>query len=131
LVPLVIAGRGIVPGFDAEQVQGIDVLPTLASLLGVRAPAGLPGQNLLAPRETRVAISQTHWGVLPDGSRADLVSVRTPTWKLIWDSGEHYEVYNLRDDPGERHDWSIAAPEGAALARELVAWRAATPPAAA
>jgi arylsulfatase A-like enzyme len=50
-VPLIIKGPGIAPGSDAGPAQQIDLMPTILGLAGIEVPAGLPGQNLLAPRE--------------------------------------------------------------------------------
>src|SRR4030095_9960077 len=41
-VPLVLRGPGVAPGRREELAQGIDVFPTLARLLGVPPPPGLP-----------------------------------------------------------------------------------------
>lgn len=46
-VPLVFMGPGIEPGRRAEVVATVDVAPTLASLLGVRAPTDLDGRALI------------------------------------------------------------------------------------
>ena len=75
-VPLAIAGPGVAHGRRTDQVQGIDLFPTLAALLGVDVPPGLPGHNLLGAVVERPAISETD-GLANDGSRADLVAVRT------------------------------------------------------
>jgi len=42
-IPLVIAGPGVPVGEVADPVQAIDIFPTIAGLLGVPVPAGLPG----------------------------------------------------------------------------------------
>jgi len=130
-VPLVLVGPGIGPGRVREQAQGIDLFPTLAALLGVAAPPDLPGQGLLAAREPRPAISETVFGVAPDGTATRLVSLRTPAWKLIHAPAfERYELYDLARDPGEHENRFGVAPEGPALARALAEWdsRAALPP---
>src|SRR5207249_5016948 len=38
-VPLVVVGPGVSPGRVPEQVQGIDVFPTVPALLGLQPPA--------------------------------------------------------------------------------------------
>jgi arylsulfatase A-like enzyme len=53
-VPLIIKGPGIAPRTDDQPAQQIDFLPTMLTLAGIEAPAGLPGHNLLAPRDPRV-----------------------------------------------------------------------------
>ncbi|HLK12683.1 MAG TPA: sulfatase-like hydrolase/transferase [Candidatus Binatia bacterium] len=128
-VPLVIAGPGIPRGRVEAQVQGIDVFPTLAALLGVAVPPGLPGRDALAtPRAERPAVAETEFGLGAGGGTTELLALRRPPWKLIWApaSGRH-ELYDLAHDPGEHHDRFADAPEGAALAAELAGWRATAP----
>jgi arylsulfatase A-like enzyme len=128
-VPFIVAGPGVAPGRVREQVQGVDVFPTLAGLLGVWPPPGLPGQDLRAPHEPRPAFSETQGGILPDGRHAPLVSIRTDGWKLIEAPGlGHLELYDLVHDPGETVDRSDRAAEYTALRALLTAWEASTPP---
>jgi arylsulfatase A-like enzyme len=129
-VPLVIAGPGIAPGRVATQVEGIDFFPTVAALLGVPAPAGLPGRNALGGGDERPALVETHHGLARDGAWVDLVALRTPRWKLIHTPARRrWQLYDLAHDPGERTDRWGTAPEGAALAARLAGWQAAPPPA--
>jgi len=46
-VPLLLAGAGIRPGRDPEQPRHVDIAPTIARLLGERAPSGAQGRVLL------------------------------------------------------------------------------------
>jgi arylsulfatase A-like enzyme len=118
-VPLLIAGPGIAAGRVAEQVQGIDVFPTLAALLGVPAPPAAPGRNVLLDREPRPAYSEV----------GELTAIRTRGWKLIVGPGNRPpELYDLAGDAGEHRNRFGAAPEGDALAGLLAAWRATAPP---
>ena len=127
-VPLVIAGPGVRPGRVAEQAQGIDLFPTLAALLGTAPPRGLPGHDLLAARAEAPAISETLYGLMPDGATTPIVSLRTAEWKLIHAPAlGRYELYDLRRDPAEREDRFRTAPEGAALAARLAEWEATAP----
>ena len=104
-VPLVIAGPGVRPGRVAEQAQGIDLFPTLAGLLGAAPPRGLPGRDLLAAGADAPAISETLYGLMPDGATTPIVSLRTAEWKLIHAPAlGRYELYDLRRDPAERED---------------------------
>jgi len=50
-VPLIIKGPGIKPRTDDEPAQQTDFVPTILKLAGIEAPAGLPGHDLLAPRD--------------------------------------------------------------------------------
>jgi choline-sulfatase len=127
-VPFVVAGPGIASGRRAGQAQGVDLFPTLAALLGVAPPAGLPGQDLRAPREPRPAFSTTRYGIA-GGRHAELVSVRAGGWKLIQAPAIGVtEVYDLREDPGERRNLAGAAPEGNRLAALVAEWQHAIPP---
>jgi len=127
-VPLVIAGPGVRPGRVAEQAQGIDLFPTLAGLLGAAPPRGLPGHDLLAVRAEAPAISETLYGLMPDGATTPIVSLRTAEWKLIHAPAlGRYELYDLRRDPAEREDRFGSAAEGAALAARLAEWETAAP----
>jgi len=132
-VPLVIGGPIARRGRVATQAQGIDLFPTIAGLLDVRAPAGLPGRNVLegADRATERAwaISETRWGLAGDGGSTELVSIRTPAWKLIHqpETG-HFELYDLLGDPAEQDDRFGEATEGDDLVRRLADWRQRTPP---
>src|SRR5207253_8362385 len=126
-VPLVIAGPGIVPGRVAEQAQGIDVFPTVSALLGLPPPPGLEGQNLLAARAARPAISETRNAIGPHGTEIRLLSLRTPEWKLIHAPAlGRSELYDLAHDPGEDDDPFGAVPSRDALLETLEAW-ASTP----
>ncbi|HJQ84135.1 MAG TPA: sulfatase, partial [Candidatus Binatia bacterium] len=130
-VPLVVAGPSLPRGRRvAQQVEGIDLLPTVAALLGVAPPPGLPGQHLLGERTPRPAFSETRYGISPRGAETPLVSLRTAEWKLIQApaTGE-FELYDLVRDPAERENRWAHAPEAAGLAADLARWQAsATPP---
>jgi arylsulfatase A-like enzyme len=113
-------------------VQGIDVFPTLARLLGVPPPPGLPGRDLLAGGTPRTAVLETSRGIGLDGARLDLVAVRTARWKLVEAPGvARRELYDLANDPGEHAARTASGPEIAELGAALERWRAATRPAAA
>jgi arylsulfatase A-like enzyme len=126
-VPFIVAGPGIAPGRLAGQAQAVDVLPTLAALVGVAPPAGLPGQDLRAPRETRPAFSTTRYGIAAR-RHTELVSIRADGWKMIQAPAIGVtELYDLRNDPGERRNLAGAAPEAERLATLLAEWQRAIP----
>ncbi|MFN8542817.1 MAG: sulfatase [Candidatus Binatia bacterium] len=128
-VPLVVAGPGIAPGRTGVQVQGIDLFPTIARLMGFAAPAALPGRDLLggAPDE-RPAVADTLYGCAADGRQTEMLALRTPRWKLIEAPAlGQVELYDLAHDPGEHENVAATAPEAAALRAELARARAALP----
>jgi arylsulfatase A-like enzyme len=132
-VPLVLRGPGIPVGRRDDPVQGIDLFPTLARILGVSPPPGLGGRDLLAcTDETRPAVLETSSGIGPDGASLDLIAVRTPRWKLVETPAlDRRELYDLTADPGEHDDRAASAPEAAELTAALARWRDATRTAAA
>jgi arylsulfatase A-like enzyme len=127
-VPLIIAGPGVPRARVTEQAETIDLLPTIASLLGMAAPAGLPGHDLRGPRAPRPAFAETRQGIAGDGRPAELVAVRDQGWKLIHAPAlGTYELYDLRTDPREQDDRYGHAPEGERLATLLASWQASAP----
>jgi arylsulfatase A-like enzyme len=128
-VPLIIAGPGVPRARIAEQAETIDLLPTIAAILGAQVPAGLPGRDLRGARPPRPAFAETRQGIARDGRPAELVAVRSEGWKLIHAPGlGTYELYDLRADPHEHDDRYGRAPEGDRLAALLAAWTATVPP---
>jgi arylsulfatase A-like enzyme len=121
-VPLIVTGPAIRRGRVPQQVDGIDLFPTVMGLLGIDGPRSLPGENVLAGPVGRPALSETRRRDHQGGTR-ELLALRTPTWKLIYaPAANRFELYDLRHDPTERFDRFGTAPEGAILARELEAW---------
>jgi len=114
-VPLVVAGPGITPGRRTDQVQGIDLFPTLASVLGFDVPSQLSGRSLLAPAPGRLAFSATD-GQANDGTRRPLDAVRRPDWKLIHAPvADDFQLFDLAADPGERSPLALTTGDGPAL----------------
>src|SRR6185295_7024403 len=124
-VPLLFRGPGIVPG---TQVQGtarsIDLLPTVLDLLGVAAPARLPGRSLAAvlrggpqlpdtPAYAESLTPRLHYGW------SDLRALREGRWKYIL--APRPELYDLQEDPGETRNLAIGPSARAdALRAQLV-----------
>lgn len=107
-VPLII----YVPGKDKgqivqRQVRTLDIMPTVLELCGVSAPANLEGSSL-TPLWTQREIEYEVAEAISECWRDDhhIVALRTETFKYIWDSHqkEHPQLFDLRSDPGERHN---------------------------
>lgn len=121
-VPLLVTGPGIVPGSLCRlRVSGLDLLPTIAELAGVRSlPAGLEGTSLAAvlkaPDTARVTragyefvIHFPHYDKDPDGPAS---SIYDGNWKLIrFHETGRCRLYDLAGDPGERSDLGDREPE--------------------
>ncbi|HEX5754426.1 MAG TPA: sulfatase [Archangium sp.] len=120
-VPLLIHWPRRIASRDVDvPLSQLDVLPTVLELLGL-APhpsfQGRPLTELERPGAPHPAIFFTLHGLrLGDG-------VVCWPWKLTLDrSSQHYELYNLQEDPGEARDlYSPEAPIPAALLQVLTA----------
>ncbi|MDO9464266.1 MAG: sulfatase-like hydrolase/transferase [bacterium] len=108
------------------QIGQVDIMPTIFDMLGLSMPEGTEGHSLMPlikgekvdfNEETYLETLKCGWQTLPDDGRM-LWAVRTPEWKLIFnydykneeDKGS-YELYNLKNDPGEKHNLIDKEPE--------------------
>ncbi len=141
-VPYVFRFAGRIPGGRTCDVpiNSVDLYPTLLELAGVRPPAGYPLDGvsywplLVAGGADQPGRGAIYWhfpGYLGAGKgrwrTTPVGAVRSGDWKLIefFEDGRT-ELYNLRDDIGERNDLASKMPE---KTRELVSdlrrWREA------
>jgi len=122
LVPLVITAPFLDPGVDGSITEQIDLLPTVLSLLGVEAPSGLPGRDLLGtPREPDQPVFVERdrpppWrqrGVYKNGFKLIFVEEVDSTMIPPSSRGTYVPVtnvhtgtfmYDLTKDPGEKHN---------------------------
>ncbi len=99
-VPLVIAGPGVARGATcAQPVSLLDLFPTLTDLTGAEAPPGLDGRSLVPLLRNPNA----HWErpvvtTWMPGNHA----VRSGHWRYIRYRDGAEELYDHRNDPGER-----------------------------
>jgi arylsulfatase A-like enzyme len=96
----------------SERVSNLDLMPTLAALVGLELPPGSDGRNLLrytGEGPAMLAIANT--SLLEQG-----ISLVKGTWKVIERCGRRPELrlFDLAADPGEMRDLSTAQPEIAA-----------------
>ena len=95
----------------ARPVGLIDVLPTVAALVGVQPPAGLPGTSLLssaAPGAARSIYSETlfpryHFGF------SDLAALTTDRYAYI--RAPRPELYDIVADPAQKRDLAAGMPQ--------------------
>ncbi len=147
-VPCLVRWPGVTPAglVSAVPVHVTDWLPTLLAAAGTRAPADHPVDGIdLAPvlRGGRgperalfwyLPFYEVRWGATP------AAVMREGDWKLIeffgdsFDPEGHYvpgrklELYNLRDDLGERNDLAAREPARTeAMQKTLRAWLHAIP----
>jgi arylsulfatase A-like enzyme len=116
-VPLVIVGPGIPAERRSDLAQQIDLLPTIAALLGAPPPPGLPGRDLLATRSATEAISEIVAGFGDTGAGHDTVALHTGRWKVIH-APDATELYDLSRDPAEETNLAPGSPDlGGLVAR--------------
>ena len=101
-VPLFIYHRDLKPGRVTEQVRLIDVAPTIADLLGLRAPPTSEGTSLRAVIDG----SAPRLEALTENSHCSAIkSLRTARHKYILSTRlPHERLYDLENDPGEQDD---------------------------
>ncbi len=144
--PILISWPGKVePGRVADFAHAIDVFPTIAAVAGVKAPADLPGVNLLdrtAREKRKVVFGETHSiHNMTVGSPEDTLQYRwciEGEWKLLlrhfgqdttnyrrvhrWDTAE-FRLYHLGDDPHEKNDLASSYPGMVnRLKKKIEAW---------
>ncbi|MFP4056447.1 MAG: sulfatase [Candidatus Brocadiia bacterium] len=133
--PCIVVWPGVVePGSRCRQVvSSIDFYPTLLEMAGIPARPGqlLDGESLVPLLRgegtlEREAIFCHFPHYVPATGNLPATSVRKGPWKLIRLYGEGpdrsaaYELYNLEDDIGERHNLADQVPEKVAELDALI-----------
>ncbi len=120
-IPLMISWPGhIKPCVVDQQVQEIDVLPTIADLLGFQTNGSIQGKSMRHlldgnPIERLPAYAESLTPKLYYGW-SELTSLRTRDWKFI--EAPDPELYDLIQDPGELRNLYKERPQEAAKMRE-------------
>jgi arylsulfatase A-like enzyme/Flp pilus assembly protein TadD len=123
LVPLIVAGASIQRAAVSDApVAHVDIVPTIADLLGVAAPAGLDGQSLVqAPPADRAVYFEALDAFLTRGW-APLTGIVRSGAKYI--DLPQPELYDLPTDPGEASNLVARDPRADLLRRLLVSTQA-------
>jgi len=130
-VPFIVSWPGVTsPGTtSAEPVITMDIPATILDLTGIGAEPGAPLDGVsLAPAFRGESLDRhaLHWHYphYHPGGATPHSAIRAADWRLVhFHEDGHDELYNLRDDPGERTDRAAAEPARAAgMRRELDAW---------
>jgi len=112
-VPFLIRAPGLPPGRPEGPFRNTDLLPTLAGWLGVKAPAGMDGEDLGAALLGRGSFPEET--VLATSFEQELAALLRPPWKLIRNGTTGgRELYRLDEDRWERDDLAGAEAERAA-----------------
>lgn len=144
--PLILHWRGHMKGGTRDQTtigHGVDFLPTIASVIGVKTPAGSVGIDLSPVLEGRPVTERppVFWSFGREGYPAvakpsqphdvsPRFAVRDGDWKLLAnDGGADAELYNIARDPTESTDLAATEPgRHARLLAKLKTWLARLPP---
>lgn len=130
-VPFIVSWPGVTsPGTtSAEPVITMDIPATILDLTGIGPEPSQPLDGLsLAPVFRGDALDRhaLHWHYphYHPGGATPHSAIRAADWRLVhFDEDGHDELYNLKDDPGERTDRAAAEPARAAgMRRDLDAW---------
>ena len=105
-VPFIVRVPGLTkPGTTSEaMVELIDIYPTLAQLTGLTPPDHLQGNSLrpLLDHPERPGRKKYAYSVVTRGQKLGY-AIRNQRWRYsLWPNGE--ELYNLTNDPEERHN---------------------------
>ena len=109
-VPLMVRAPGIADaGRVVDQaVSLIDLMPTLMELAGIDPDLGLPGRSLVPLLHGSVFEDSPAFADLTQGAHQR--AVLSESFKLIDDGIRHPRLFDLVDDPRERHDLAFDDP---------------------
>ena len=118
-VPVIVKGPGLAHRKDDRMVEQIDFFPTILKLVGIEAPAGLPGRDMFAADASphpvfmeRDRPPQWRQRAVMDGNHK-LIVVEEADTTIVPESSRHEEIvvknvhpgmylYDLTTDPGEK-----------------------------
>jgi choline-sulfatase len=124
-VPLIICGPGIKAQRVSERRSHIDLVPTFLDLLGQKPVPELPGKSLLPEltgREPPKSREPIYLELTEDSHNPPRRAVIRGDHKLIWSgSGDKFQLFDLKQDPGEEKDLAKADPD--ALKDMVAAYR--------
>ena len=123
-IPFMISwpGRLRADSVSQEPVMFLDVMPTMVAAASAQMPAGrvYEGRNML-PVLTGKSSAPLHDALFWDGAE-EKTAVRSGDWKLVNNRGK-IELFNLRQDVGEKTDLAAQKPEIVAqLRQKFDAW---------
>jgi arylsulfatase A len=109
-----------------EPVNGTDVLPTLCDIAGVKVPADRPidGASMLPIFKGRAITRDVplYWRYDKALSKPLTVAMRQGDWKILADNAmTQFELYNVRQDIGERHNLAETEPQRLERMRKTLA----------
>lgn len=114
-VPLMVCIPGVAPRTIEVRRGHVDLAPTIADLMGVKADPPFRGQSLLPEVFGQTPAKPRH--IVVDLPRSDLMDRRRGVisedgYKIIaFGNDNRFELYNLEKDPAEEHELSEKEPD--------------------
>lgn len=112
-VPASVTWTGrIAPGVVEQEHVTMDILPTVLELCGLRVPSSLDGRSFAGALlgGTSEVDGRPVFHMWREGFTTE--ALRYGDWKLVRDRDNlPWELYNLRNDPGETKDLAVTNPE--------------------
>lgn len=123
-VPLIVHGPGIAARETNDAVELIDVVPTIAGVIGLPASEQWQGRDLLASHGTALTQNQPQFSYNRTARKAPGIeqhAVRREEWKLIHVAHkDEWLLFNLAADPGEQANLVDKRPDHVAELRALL-----------
>ncbi len=116
-VPLVISGPGVAPGRHSDPVSQVDIVPTLAALVGLSWPGPVEGVDLLAGNPP-VPVIASNLNSGPFWPVAVLYDGRKTVWETVTDTWEACDL-----DAGPEGFYPVQ-PDSTAINTALLYWSA-------
>jgi arylsulfatase A-like enzyme len=114
-VPLMVCGPGIKTQRITERRSHIDIVPTLLDLMGQKVPDDLLGKSLvpeLTGAEAPKNREPIYLELTEDSHNPPRRAIIRGDYKLIWSGpSDKFQLYNLKQDPGEEKDLAKTEPE--------------------
>jgi arylsulfatase A-like enzyme len=114
-VPLMVCGPGIKTQRITERRSHIDLVPTILDLLGQKPEPELLGKSLvpeLTGQEAPKNREPIYLELTEDSHNPPRRAIIRGDYKLIWSGpGDKFQLFNLKQDPGEEKDLSKSEPE--------------------
>lgn len=118
-VPLIMYIPGIKQMKIDKLVEGVDIFPTVLSLIGVKAPASIDGVDLTGIIQNKSDAKAKEY-LISEG--ISIESVRNQAWKLYrnyYRFNTDTELYDLISDPDEKNDIDENKPINGGLLKAL------------
>ncbi len=113
--PLII----FVPGMENKEINaltgGVDIMPTLLGLVGIKTPKQAQGKSLLP---VMLGTKKSVREYAHSEGLSSTFSIRSNEWKYITNFKGNEEFYNLKQDPGEKENLISIKPGVASEMRE-------------